>query len=222
MFSELWFRSVRFYALPYGSAPSISRVNPIYLDCYWEKIYCLQRKGESSIKKTSQDRYIEYVYYFDLTREENGKQLCTWEVSESRALVRCCTVSSGDSAINVLFGWREQTKVTVATFWLYETEPANGLNSICTRLSLPAKPGKRKDQFSSSMHNWQCGSCQVVMAPLSPNMKAERSYAVNIKISRWHHSLWVWACLSTNELPAIPSWWLSPHWIPAKQHSSCS
>lgn len=40
---------------------------------------------------------------------------CTWEVSESRALVRCCTASSGGSAINVLFGWREQIKVTVAT-----------------------------------------------------------------------------------------------------------
>lgn len=72
-------------------------------------------------------------------------------------------------------------------FRLYEAEPANRLNSICTMFSLSPKPGKRKDQFNPSMHNQQHGPHQVVMALLSLNMKTERSYAVNNKISMPHH-----------------------------------
>lgn len=60
------------------------------------------------------------------------------------------------------------------------------------------------------MHNCQHRPEQVVIALLSPNMKAERAYAINSKISMSHHSSWVCAFLTKNEVVSHLSQWLSP------------
>lgn len=125
LYSPIWFCSFYFQSEPYLPG----RVQ--------QKIYCLQR--ESSIKKTSQDRYIEYVYWLDLTREENGKQLVfysrgIWEERTSQVLYCAFRRLSNKSTV-----WVERANKSVFQlhFCLYESEPGKRPNTICTRFSLP-------------------------------------------------------------------------------------
>lgn len=127
LYSPIWFCSFYFQSEPYLPG----RV--------WQKIYCLQRKWESSIKKTSQDRYIEYVHCLDLTREENGKQLVfylrgIWEQRTSQVLHCAFWRLSNKSTV-----WVERANKSgfYPHFCLYESEPGKRPNIICTRFSLP-------------------------------------------------------------------------------------
>lgn len=133
-----------------------------------------------------------------------------WEASESREPLRCCIVPSRGSVIKVQFGWREQIKVASSHIFVFmNLSLAKDQTSFAPGFHFP-QACKEKNPFNPSMHNCQHGPYQVVIALLSPNMRAERAYAINRKISMPCHSLWIWAFLTTNEVVSHLSQWLSP------------